>query len=102
MTRAELIKALRAREYPETNARNLTNWRAKGLLPPLTKRGRGHGQGTHVFWTQPDILDRAIAVCEFMRQHRRTETALLQLWFAGFDVDAELIRSAWLKALDRD
>ncbi len=102
MTQAELIQALGTRGYSKVTVRGLTNWRAKGLLPPLTKQGKGRGRGVDQFWEQPDILDRAIAVCEFMRQHCRTETALLRLWFAGFDVKAELIRSAWLKALDRD
>jgi hypothetical protein len=60
-----------------------------------------HGQGTHEYWKQADILDRAIAVCEFLRHHRRTETALLNLWFAGFDVEPKLVRAAWLKGLGR-
>jgi hypothetical protein len=47
-------------------------------------------------------LDRAIAVCEFMRQHRRAETTLLKLWFAGFDVKPKLVRAAWLQGLGRD
>jgi hypothetical protein len=79
----------------------LSDWRAKRLLPPLTRRGKGQGLGTHESWGQPDILDRAIAVYEFMRQHRRTETALLRLWFAGFDVEPELVRAAWLQGLGR-
>lgn len=32
---------------------------------------------------------------------RRTETALLRLWFAGFHVEPELVRAAWLQGLGR-
>jgi hypothetical protein len=102
MTQAELIHALKERGYPEVTPRVLSDWRAKNLLPPLTRRGKGQGRGTHESWDQPDILDRAIAVYEFMRQHRRTETAHLRLWFAGFDVEPELVRAAWLQGLGRD
>jgi hypothetical protein len=101
MTQAELIHALKKRGYPEVTPRVLTDWRAKRLLPPLARRGNGQGHGAHQFWKQPDILDRAVAVCEFMRQHRRVKTTILKLWFARFDVESELVREAWLQGLGR-
>lgn len=100
MTQAELIQALKDRGYGQVNARVLTSWRAKGLLPPLTKRGKGQGRGTDEAWDEAEILERAIAIYEFMLEHRRAETALLKLWFAGFDVDPKLVRSAWLRKFE--
>ena len=97
---AELIEQLRGRGYSVT-PRQLADWRAKGLLPKLSQRGRGRGPGATYFWPQPDIADQAGTVCELLGRHSRTETALLGVWFAGYRVELHRVREAWLARLAR-
>jgi hypothetical protein len=78
------------------SARQLTDWRAKGLLPPLKQVGQGRGPGARYFWGEPDVLDRAATVYDALALRSRVQPTLLAIWFAGYPVPISLIRKAWL------
>src|SRR5437762_3332775 len=78
------------------SARQLTDWRAKGLLPPLKQVGQGRGPGARYFWGEPDVLDRAATVYDALALTSRVQPTLLAIWFAGYPVPISLIRKAWL------
>jgi hypothetical protein len=77
------------------------DWWTKGLLPRPRRRGLGRGKGTLTFWTNPRILDQAQAADELLGRHSRTYTAIIGLWLWGFPVDPKLVRSSYLKLIDR-
>lgn len=78
------------------SARQLTDWRAKGLLPPLKQVGQGRGPGALYLWEEPDIVDRAATVYDALALRSRVQPTLLAIWFAGYPVPISLIRKAWL------
>lgn len=80
--------------------RTLTDWRAKGLLPPLKEAGRGRGPGKLQYWDDPAVRQQAIVLFDTLAAKRRTDSALWVLWFCGFDVDPEKVRVYWLETLD--
>lgn len=82
-----------------TTARQLTSWRSKHLLPPLTRRGRGRGPGAIWIWDQADIVDRAALVFDLLALRSRTSFALLGLWRCGFEVHPPALRAAWCDRL---
>ncbi len=79
--------------------RRLTDWRAKDLLPPLTKHGLGRGKGSINVWADRSVVDQAVAIHTQLNQTRRTDDVLLHLFFSGYDVPVERVRSAWVKGL---
>src|SRR5690242_13093600 len=81
------------------SARQLTDWRAKGLLPPLKQVGEGRGSGARFFWGEPDVLDRAATVYDALALKSRVQPALLAIWFAGYSVPIRVIRKAWLEQI---
>ena len=99
MAPAELVVAGQARGY-HFEPRTLTDWRHKGLLPPLRQIGLGRGKGKRQVWTDPDIVDQAIMVAQLLARRSRTRPALLRLWRVGFRVPSELAREIWLEQLD--
>jgi hypothetical protein len=74
--------------------RTLTNWRSEGLLPPLSRVGRGRARGVRRAW-EDDVLDQAISVHCLLTDRARTEDALLRLWFSGYPVDADRAKETW-------
>jgi hypothetical protein len=80
--------------------RTLTNWREKGLLPPLRRMGRGRGKGSHHVWDD-DILDQAIAAHWLLTSYRNAEGALIGLWLSGYTVAAASAKHAWVGHLKR-
>jgi hypothetical protein len=78
------------------SARQLTDWRAKGLLSPLKQVGQGRGSGARYFWGEADVLDRAATVYDALALRSRVQPTLLTIWFAGYPVPISLIRKAWL------
>lgn len=99
LTSKELAAELSRRGY-RVNARLLTKWRADGLLPPLARTKSGHGRRPKYAWQGPDILDRAVAICQLLARHRRVATALLMIWFAGYAADPVRVRDAWIERLN--
>lgn len=84
------------------SARQLTDWRAKGLLPALKQVGQGRGPGARYVWRELDILDRAATVYDLLAVKSRVQPALLAIWFAGYPVPISLIRKAWLGQIRRE
>lgn len=97
-TPEQLLRELDRLGCPVT-LRVLTDWRQKGLLPRLSRRGRGQGRGAEWYWTHGDIVDRATTIYEIFEVKWRADFALKALWFSGFDVDLKLIRRVWTKTL---
>jgi DNA-binding transcriptional MerR regulator len=101
MTPSELAAALDGGGYT-VSVRTLRRWREVGLLPKLRRASRGRGQGVQRYWAENDILDRAILVYALMRELEDSNINLLRIWFAGFEVDPEIIKPIWLQFIDRD
>lgn len=101
MNQAELIEVLTDRGCP-VEPRTLGSWRAKGLMLPLDDQGRGRARGKDYLVPDPITeLDRAVTVYRLLGRHSRTATALISVFFAGFPVEAELLRKAWLSRIDK-
>lgn len=77
------------------------DWWTKGLLPKPRRRGLGRGKGTDTFWTEPRIVEQAQAAYDFLAQHSRVNTALLNLWLWGFAVDLGSIRAIYRRRISR-
>ncbi len=101
LTPQRLIAELRHRGYDMTS-RRVTDWIQKGLLPPLTHKGQGRGQGSVYFWPHPDVIAQAVTVHELLARHSRTEAVLLRTWFAGYPIAVERARQAWLAQLEKE
>ncbi len=99
VSQAQLVAELQERGYHVTE-RQLRDWRAKGLLPPLKRRSHGRGLGVLRYWEDNEIiLSQAIAVCDLLDRNGRTKWVPLGLWFAGFEVNLVAVRTLWLESL---
>jgi hypothetical protein len=98
LTPKQVIEEL-AKTGRHVEARTLTDWRSRGLLPKLTDRGRGQGKGKGYFWTDNNILDRVALVADLPSWD--TDRTILALWFCGFEVSPEQMKEAWLKSIER-
>jgi hypothetical protein len=81
--------------------RAVRDWWTKGLLPRPQRRGLGRGVGSQTFWLDPEIVEQAKAVYDLLARHSRTYTAIIGLWLWGFPVDVKLVRTSYLKLIDR-
>ena len=79
--------------------RVLTDWRDKGLLPPLICVSAGRGRGVKRFCSE-DVLDQAIAVDWLLKKYDSADEALLGLWLSGYAVDAATAQRAWIQNLN--
>lgn len=84
----------------DRDVRTLTNWRQKGLLPPLQRTGAGRGCGARWFWDE-DQLDQAIAIDYLLRRSGLVEETVFALWLSGYPVDTAAARRAWIQHLKR-
>lgn len=99
VSQTQLVAELQEHGYHVTE-RQLRDWRAKGLLPPLDRRSRGRGLGVLRYWEDDEIiLSQAIAVCDLLDRNGRTKWVPLGLWFAGFEVNLVTVRTLWLESL---
>jgi hypothetical protein len=98
LTPKQVIEEL-AKTGRRVEARTLTDWRSRGLLPRLIERGRGQGRGKVCFWTDTDILDRVALVADLPSWE--TDRTILALWSCGFKVSAEQLKKAWIKSIER-
>jgi hypothetical protein len=99
VSQTQLVAELQDRGYHVTE-RQLRDWRAKGLLPPLSRRSQGRGLGVLRYWEDRGrILSRAIAVCDLLDRNGRTKWVPLRLWFAGFEMNVASVRALWLESL---
>lgn len=79
-------------------SRVLTDWRQRGLLPPLRKIGLGRGKGSIYAWDE-DILEQTIAVHWLFERLNRSDEVLLGLWFSGYKICPAKARNAWISHL---
>jgi hypothetical protein len=101
VSQTQLVAQLQSRSYRVTE-RQIRDWRAKKLLPPLNSRSQGRGLGVVHYWKDNErILSRAMTVCDFLDRNGRVKGALLGLWFAGYEVKLETVRKLWLESLAR-
>jgi hypothetical protein len=101
MSQTGLVAELQERGYHVTE-RQVRDWRAKGLLPPLNSRSRGRGLGVLRYWEGNEIiLSQAIAISDLLDRNGRTKWVPLALWFAGFEVSLRTVRALWLESLAR-
>ncbi|SRR6266702_8738 len=101
VSQTQLVAELQERGYHVTE-RQVRDWRAKGLLPPLNSRSQGRGLGVLRYWEGNEIiLSQAIAVCDLLDRNGRTKWVPLGLWFAGFEVNLVTVRTLWLESLAR-
>jgi hypothetical protein len=98
LTPKQVIEEL-AKTGRHVEARTLTDWRSRGLLPQLSDRGRGQGKGKGYFWTDDNILDRVALVADLPSWE--TDRTILALWFCGFEISQKQMRPAWLKPIER-
>jgi hypothetical protein len=98
LTEDALIQEFDRREIP-LNKRVLTDWRAKGYLPPLQVKGLGKGRGKSYFWSDPNVIERALLVDEALQSQCRGENILFILWLFGYDVPAKVVREHLLGGL---
>ena len=102
MTTPHQLRAALFESGYSVSERQLRDWRTEGLLPPLCVRGSGRGKGKSFYWDDPEILNRAKALCEVIRRRARFAHAHhLELWFAGYPVPTETTREAWIESLRR-
>jgi hypothetical protein len=101
VSQTQLVAELQERGYHVTE-RQVRDWRAKGLLPPLSSRSQGRGLGVLRYWEGKEIiLSQAIAVSDLLDSNGRTKWVPLGLWFAGFEVNLGTVRTLWLESLAR-
>jgi hypothetical protein len=100
MTPAALLVVLRNMGYPVT-LRCLIDWRMKDLLPPLKLKGRGKRKGVLRYWSQKNIVRRAIAIYRSLRCKRRTRSALISLYVQGFRCNEARVRHALVEFFNR-
>lgn len=94
MTPSALAVILGSLGYPVT-LRRLTDWRAKGLLPPLQRLGLGRGRGVARYWSESDIVQRAIKAYKSLRETRRARSALIALFSTGYDCASDKVCDAY-------
>jgi hypothetical protein len=80
--------------------RTLTDWRQKGLIPPLQSASRGRGRGVKRYWSD-DVLDQAIAADWLLKRCGSTGETLFGLWLAGYAVDHAAAQQAWIHSVER-
>jgi hypothetical protein len=80
--------------------RTLTDWRQKGLLPPLQHVSAGRGRGVKRYWGE-EVLEHAIATHLLLAHHDRAENTRLALWLSGYPVEAAAAQQAWAEHVKR-
>lgn len=89
----ELVFAL-GKTGRQAGLSDLGAWRRAGLLPPFASCGTGAGRS--YYWSQPDIVVRALAVHDALALGGRIDAALISIWLMGFDAPLPRLRRALL------
>jgi hypothetical protein len=98
VTEQSLIEEFDRRDIP-LSKRVLTDWRAKGYLPPLHVKGLGQGKGKTYFWSDPQVIERALLVDEALQSNYRGRKILFILWLFGYDIPSAVIREHLLNGI---
>lgn len=102
ITQAYLAKVLVRMEEAfdeESGIRRLTDWRQKGLLPPLKEKGQQH-HGKIYYWNNPEIVAQAVTISRLFGLRSRIEWVMLSAWFLGYDLPLHKVREIWLSNLE--
>jgi hypothetical protein len=98
-TAEQLLSLARAHEYEVTNAQ-LARWHRAGLLPRPQRRFLGRPEGSRSIY--PAGTGRLLlALCAIRTRERRLPLVGWQLWWNGYDVPSEQIKSFLLRFLSR-
>jgi hypothetical protein len=100
ITEQALIEEFDRRNIP-ISKRVLTDWRAKGYLPPLQVKGLGQGKGKTYFWSDTEVIEQALLVDEALQSNFRGKRILITLWLFGYDLPSALIREHLLDGLGK-
>ncbi len=92
----ELVMKILVRSGRSVTLRQLTDWRQKGLLPPL-EREKGQGGAAKYVWTQPNIVKQATVIHDLLCcWYGRVEWLAFPRWLLGYDVPLEEVRRMFL------
>ena len=97
---AELLKAM-IRTGRTVSRQTLSHWRSTGLLPRLSNKGRGQGQGRDYYWTQDNIFAHACYLHDLTKAYRAHDT-IVALWLSGFQIEFQQFRRAWLHRMGQN
>jgi len=104
LTQTQVAAEMSRLGHPVT-LRRLTDWRSKGLLPPLIKSGLGRKHGTVNLWLQPDIVEQAVLVHKSLAAGTHAKDALIAIWVRGYTIPLVLVRKAliyrWAKSANQ-
>ena len=100
ITEEALIKALDERGIP-ISKRVLTDWRQKHYLPPLQARGRGQRRGKIYYWTDSDLVERAVMVDELLCDDFKGTSVNLLLWLFGYEMPLHIVRDVLLAGIEK-
>jgi hypothetical protein len=77
-------------------SQTLSEWRLRGLLPPLVSRSKGLNKGKSCFWTDEIIFERAALVHDLLSAGVERHEIYGVLWLCGLSVPLSKVRRAWL------
>jgi len=100
VTHSELVTALQDMGHGDLD-RRVRYWRDNGVLPPLLVASRGPDHGIERYWQHEDVIDQAILANWLSDGHTRLDAVVVRLWWAGFAVESENARRAWLGDIDQ-
>lgn len=95
----EIIETVGREGLTVSNAQ-LHRWQRRGLIPRPKVRGLGRGQGTTSFYPA-DTAQQVIALCELLTEDRRLNLSALALFFQGYPIRVELLKSILTIAADQ-
>jgi len=92
-------RAANSRGFTVSDAQ-LHRWRSQGLIPRPKVHGLGRGRGAaSVYPVRTD--QQVVALCELLAEDRRLDLAALALFFQGYPVSVELLKSILMAAADQ-
>ncbi len=85
----------------KVSLRTLTDWRQKGLLPPLNKEGLGRGKGAKNYWPDQEVITQAFIIQRLLDTYANADAALMKLWTGGYAVSNERAKKIWINDLEK-
>ena len=76
--------------------RTLTDWRQKGLLPALKKKGLGQGKGRENYWPDKEVVPQAFLIKRLLDWNPNADDALITLWLGGYAVSNKRVKEIWI------
>ncbi|MGP8161562.1 MAG: hypothetical protein ACLQGJ_10170 [Candidatus Dormibacteria bacterium] len=96
ITPGEVARRLAGCGYPVTD-RRLTDWRARGWLPKLSRARPTKGEGPRAcyVWSDPEVVEQTLTLILALGLRGRMETARTLTWFSGFAYPVTEMRNDW-------